>query len=278
MRRRKRTGSHIKRLLLYLIMIPLTVWVLIRLSDTSSTVRDTSDPSSVTVTMAPDSSDVPMPTAEVIWTYPEGYVDLSDLPDVDLTTWQFTLVNALDKENYLRDSFVPNLVSVEGFQVRVGVDEPLQRFLTAARDAGFTVSISRAYMSYYEISYRFNGTASGLKDGKGISYEAAVEEAKSISHYPGTDEHQLGVAVNFIDGEGNWQGSSPCMQWMAEHCAEYGFILRYPLGKDGETGWEYTPNQFRYVGPEAAGYIMDKGISLEEFLQAYKNAKEWSIS
>ena len=215
------------------------------------------------------------PVADVVWTYPEGYVDLSELPGVDISGWEFTLVNDMSQENYVRDSFIPQLVDVEdGFMVRVDVDGPLKEFMAACRAEGYTISISRAYMSYYEISYKFNGTASGISDGQGIAYPEAVEMAKKKAHYPGTDEHQLGVAVNFIDGEGNWQITSPAISWMNEHCAEYGFILRYPMGKSAETGWEYTPNQFRYVGKEAAEYIMDKGICLEEFIQAFKDAAD----
>lgn len=208
------------------------------------------------------------PTAEVVWVYPEGYVDLTDLPDVDIKTWEFTLVNSLNRENYVRDSFTPQTENVEGYLVRVGVGEPLTAMLTACRESGNTIAISRAYMSYYEISYRFNGVASGLADGQGMSYEDAVEKAKTIAHYPGTDEHQLGVAVNFVDGTGDYSASSPTMQWLAENCAQYGFILRYPKNKSTQTGWSYTANQFRYVGPEAAAYIMEKGITLEEFLSA----------
>ena len=276
MRKRRRRGKAFKRLILFLIMVPAAVWLLVRVSVQSDTAVEYAPVDSSVSTQTGDEA-APVPTAEVVWTYPEGYVDLSDLPDVDLSTWEFTLVNALDQENYIRDSFVPQLANVEGFQVRVDVDGPLQEFLTAARNAGFTVNISRAYMSYYEISYKFNGVASGLADGQGMDYATAVEEAKTVAHYPGTDEHQLGVAVNFVDGEGNWQASSPAMKWMAEHCHEYGFILRYPMGCSEDTGWEYTPNQFRYVGKEAAAYIMEKGICLEEFLDAYKRAKEYEF-
>ena len=265
-------SKKLKKTILYLVMVPLVLLLLVRVS--SSTTTEYADPSSeVSSTPRPGESQEVQPTAEVVWIYPEGYVDLSDLPDVDISTWEFTLVNSLDKENYVRDSFIPQLVSVEGYQVRQGVDEPLQRMLTDCRNAGYTVAISRAYMSYYEISYRFNGVASGLADGQGMAYEDAVEKARTIAHYPGTDEHQLGVAVNFVDGDGCYDATSPAMQWLAEHCADYGFILRYPMDKSDKTGWSYTPHQFRYVGRTAAEYIMGKGITLEEFLAAVRDAK-----
>lgn len=258
-----------KKTLIYLVSVPLLLVALVRFSTGSE--GELVYGAEVTAAPMQSMEDEPMPTAEVVWVYPEGYVDLSDLPAVDTKTWEFTLVNSLDRENYVRDTFYPQTESVEGFLVRVGVGEPLQAMLTDCRAAGFEVAISRAYMSYYEISYKFNGVASGLADGQGLSYEDAVKKAKTIAHYPGTDEHQLGVAVNFVDGQGNYDSSSPTIQWLTENCAKYGFILRYPKNKSAQTGWSYTANQFRYVGQEAAAYIMDKGITLEEFLTAVDN-------
>ena len=272
-KRRRKSRLHFRQLtrktLLYLISVPLLLVFLVRFS----TGSDGELVYGTDATAAPLQSydEEPMPTAEVVWIYPEGYVDLSDLPSVDTKTWEFTLVNALDQKNFVRDSFYPQTESVEGFLVRVGVGEPLQAMLTACREAGHEVAISRAYMSYYEVSYKFNGVASGLADGQGLSYEEAVKKAETIAHYPGTDEHQLGVAVNFVDGEGESSSTSATIYWLTEHCGEYGFILRYPKNKSAQTGWSYTPNQFRYVGKEAASYIMEKGITLEEFLTAIDN-------
>ena len=60
---------------------------------------------------------------------------------------------------------------------------------------------------------------------------------------------------------------------MREHCAEYGFILRFPEGREEYTGREAEPGHFRYVGDIAAEYIMRKGITLEEFKDAYDESK-----
>ena len=62
----------------------------------------------------------------------------------------------------------------------------------------------------------------------------------------------------------------PCWN---EHCAEYGFILRYPEGREEYTGRDPEPGHFRYVGEVAAEYIMRKGITLEEFKDAYDESK-----
>lgn len=56
-------------------------------------------------------------------------------------------------------------------------------------------------------------------------------------------------------------------QWLQEHCAEYGFILRYPAGKEDITQVNYESWHFRYVGKEAAEYIMERELTLEEYLK-----------
>jgi len=64
------------------------------------------------------------------------------------------------------------------------------------------------------------------------------------------------------------QASTPEAKWLAEHCEEYGFILRYPEGKTEITGIEFESWHFRYVGKEAAADIMAKDLTLEEYLEA----------
>ena len=63
-------------------------------------------------------------------------------------------------------------------------------------------------------------------------------------------------------------------KWLAAHCAEYGFILRYPEGKTEQTGYSYEPWHYRFVGREAATEIMLRGLSLEEFLAAEAAAQQ----
>lgn len=56
-------------------------------------------------------------------------------------------------------------------------------------------------------------------------------------------------------------------KWLAEHSCEYGFILRYPRGKEYITGIEFEPWHFRYVGVDAAMAITEQGLCLEEFVE-----------
>ena len=218
---------------------------------------------------------------ELNWEYPEGWVDYSDLPAVEtlgddtvqgLSNWRYLLVNGLDRTNYLRPSYYPEMTFIEnGYSFQTRAADDLRAFLAAVREAGYTVNITQTYMSYDAQRTRFNGMASTLYDQGGVTLAEAEDVITSRGYYPGADEHQTALAVNFKDGDGEAKFSTPALLWMTEHCAEYGFILRYPEGREAYTGRAAEPGHYRYVGQVAAEYIMRKGITLEEFKAAYED-------
>ncbi len=81
---------------------------------------------------------------------------------------------------------------------------------------------------------------------------------------PGTSEHQLGIAVD-INADKERCENEDVYLWLAENAHKYGFILRYPQGKEDITGISYEPWHFRYVGVENAQIIYEKQICLEEY-------------
>lgn len=198
-----------------------------------------------------------------------------DLPEIDRKSWEYILINDLDLSNHLKSTYVPETELVEnGIELSSRTAEYFRQFLADARAEGFEVELQTGYRSYTAQEYIFNGRASGIFDSqKGISYEDAVEQARKAVAYPGSSEHQLGMSADIIDsnyGEfDTGMAVSPAMQWMTEHCAEYGLILRYPENKTEVTGRSFEPWHFRYVGHEAAEYIMENGLCLEEFLALY---------
>lgn len=104
---------------------------------------------------------------------------------------------------------------------------------------------------------------------KGYSMEAAAREAQHVLSIPGSGEHCLGLAIDVCSQsyqrlEEGFEDTKEG-KWLREHCAEYGFILRYDKGKEESTGINYEPWHFRYVGVDVAKYIMEKEITLEEF-------------
>ena len=88
---------------------------------------------------------------------------------------------------------------------------------------------------------------------------------------PGASDHQTGLGCDVVPK--NWRDKAmndkmmqePECQWMAEHCQEFGFIIRYPDGKQEYTEINTEPWHLRYVGIPVAAYIMENGLCLEEF-------------
>lgn len=106
---------------------------------------------------------------------------------------------------------------------------------------------------------------------KGMSYESAFFEAKKQLGRIGCSEHHTGLAVDIV-GENyqsldSGQANTEEARWLAEHACEYGFILRYPKDKEAVTGIDFESWHFRYVGTEAAMYMKEHNLSLEEFLE-----------
>ncbi len=98
------------------------------------------------------------------------------------------------------------------------------------------------------------------------------EEADRYSARPGYSEHQTGLAFDI--GEQHFEqhfaresfGETEAGKWVAANAHKYGFIMRYPQGKEKITGYMYEPWHFRYVGKELAAKIFKANTTLEEYL------------
>ena len=95
----------------------------------------------------------------------------------------------------------------------------------------------------------------------------------------GASDHQTGLGCDVIpkswihaEGMNSKMAKEPECQWMAEHCQEFGFILRYPEDKEDVTEINYEPWHMRYVGIPVATYIMENGLCLEEFTEQLQQA------
>ncbi|MPN10438.1 putative carboxypeptidase YodJ [bioreactor metagenome] len=85
---------------------------------------------------------------------------------------------------------------------------------------------------------------------------------------PGSSEHESGLAFDLSTmNSGDSFDTTKQFAWLSKHCWEYGFILRYPKGKEDITGLPYEPWHYRYVGVAAATAMHDKGITLEEYVK-----------
>ena len=107
-----------------------------------------------------------------------------------------------------------------------------------------------------------------VEEYKNLGYnegDAKIEAGKWVA-VPGTSEHCLGYAADLCSLEENFENSDQ-FAWLQKHCAEYGFILRYPKDKVDITKISYEPWHYRYVGSNHAQIIMSQGLCLEEYLE-----------
>lgn len=98
--------------------------------------------------------------------------------------------------------------------------------------------------------------------------------ADNYSARPGHSEHQTGLAVDIGTTKGVFE-YTPEFKWLQNHAHEYGFILRYPKGKEWITGYSYEPWHYRYVGVDAAKIIYEEGITYEEYYAKYVSVNEF---
>lgn len=98
--------------------------------------------------------------------------------------------------------------------------------------------------------------------------------ADNYSARPGSSEHQTGLAVDISSTKGTFE-YTPEFKWLQKHAHEYGYIMRYPKGKEWITGYSYEPWHYRYVGTEAAKVIYEEGITYEEYYLKYVSVNEF---
>ena len=176
----------------------------------------------------------------------------------------------VNKEYGLSEEYKPNdLTKVEHCDFSVGSDEchqlkkepaeAIEEMFAAAREDGYEIIMRTGYRSYgyqaalYE-SYK-------EKDGE--------EAADKYSARPGSSEHQSGLCCDVgIEGKdlNTFEGTDEA-KWIADNSWKYGFVVRYPQDKEDITGYMYEAWHIRYVGKEAAKYMHEKNLTLEEYLE-----------
>lgn len=187
----------------------------------------------------------------------------------DLDNGLFILVN---KQNPLDSSYKPddlkdikyfasNRTSVGRF-MRAEAADAFHQLSEAAAMEGHEIVVTTAYRSYDFQSNLYN---SYVKNH-------GQQEADTFSAQPGKSEHQTGLAADVSSPSVDYELTqdyidTPEGTWLKENACEFGFIIRYPKGKEDITGYMYEPWHIRYVGKTAAKEIFNKGMTLEEYLE-----------
>lgn len=187
--------------------------------------------------------------------------------------WKLILVN---ESHPLKADFEVELQTVTGGQqVDARIVEPLYAMMKQMRQEGLQPVVCSGYRTIEKQSRLFDEYIDE-KLKLGWEYKNAFYKAKRRISIPGTSEHHTGLAVDIVGKTyqilDDAQADTREAIWLEEHCAEYGFILRYPENKTDITGIDYESWHFRYVGKEAAAYIMEEKLTLEEYLTIGKES------
>ncbi len=182
-------------------------------------------------------------------------------PEPDEDAWKLVLVNA---DHPLPEGFTVQLKALRnGHYVDERMYPELQQMFDDARAVGIYPLINESFRTAERQQQILDKYVKKYEDA-GMSHDDAVAKALTIVAVPGTSEHQLGLALDIIaeyDSDNN-----PTWNWLRDNCWRYGFILRYPKGKEEITGIDYEPWHFRYVGVPTAQEITESGLCLEEYL------------
>lgn len=201
--------------------------------------------------------------------------DMLSIPfSVDLTDWRYILVN---DQHPLAESFQPELVETRNEKlIHKKIRASLELMLDDAKKEGLDIIICSAYRDY-EHQARLVAESMEKLMKMGHNYTEAHWKTKLNLALVGTSEHHTGLAVDLVGTDyqtlDEKQADTPEAKWLAEHAYEYGFILRYPEGKENITGIIYESWHFRYVGRTAAAFITENQLCLEEFIELAKKQK-----
>lgn len=188
----------------------------------------------------------------------------------DASDWNLVLIN---KQHPISEDYDFTLGSfASGMRCDERVIEDLLLMMKAAQKDGLNLMVRSPYRTSDHQESNFNDRIKQYMR-QGLSYMEAYKRTSQVITVPGCSEHEVGLALDITSDtyQPLKQGFAETAegQWLEAHSHEYGFILRYPFGKEYLTGIEFEPWHFRYVGREAATVMKEEDLCLEEFWDKY---------
>lgn len=181
--------------------------------------------------------------------------------------WCLILTNA---EYPVPEDYEVELEAIPGTEQSVDkrIYEPLMTMIGDMKDQGLSPIVCSGYRTLDKQEKLFNRKVLSFVKA-GHTKEESYNLARQTISIPGSGEHCLGLAVDFYTRryhklERAFE-DTPESKWLVEHAQDYGFVMRYGENKTDITGIQYEPWHYRYVGVEAANYMKDNELSLEEF-------------
>ena len=157
-----------------------------------------------------------------------------------------------------------------GYEMDKRAAPAMREMIQAAKEDGVELMLCSGYRSVEKQQQLFDRSQQAYM-AQGMSEEEAYAKTATETAIPGTSEHQTGLAADIVTPTYQMLDAgfadTPAGQWLSEHAAEYGFVLRYPQDKQEVTGIIYESWHYRFVGKTHAKLMKESGLCLEEYLQ-----------
>ncbi len=199
------------------------------------------------------------------FTLSHSYRDDYNSPIIIETPVATSLVN---KKYMLAEGYVPEGLTpiaseyaVDGMSLTQEAADAFLRFAQAGYNANVPIYAINSYVSAQDQNTAYQNAVTWYGESAADSYAARA----------GASEHQSGLAVNIavVEEDNTDFSTTNAYQWALQNCVNYGFILRYPQGKEAITGFSYEPSHYRYVGKETAKQVTESGLTYDEFYCLY---------
>ena len=205
------------------------------------------------------SGSVPSSTSQPADSTPPDASSAAPVETIPRDEWYMVLAN---RSSVLPGDFtVAETATVGEAVVDARIAEALRQMVNDAAAAGVKLKPTNGYRSIARQQELWDARVKTLMEG-GLSQADAETKAIDYTSAPGTSDHNTGLGLDIVSEDHPAKDAgfaeTAAAQWLAEHAADYGFILRYPSDKTEATGMDYEPWHYRYVGSEQAHKIKEK--------------------
>ena len=213
------------------------------------------------------SGSVPSSTSQPADSTPPDASSAASVETIPRDEWYMVLAN---RSSVLPGDFtVAETATVGEAVIDARIAEALRQMVNDAAATGVKLKPTNGYRSIARQQELWDARVKTLMEG-GLSQADAETKAIDYTSAPGTSDHNTGLGLDIVSEDHPAKDAgfaeTAAAQWLAEHAADYGFILRYPSDKTEATGMDYEPWHYRYVGSEQAHKIKESGLCLEEYL------------
>ena len=172
----------------------------------------------------------------------------------------------INPEEPAQEDFAPQLGTAAGVQVDSRIVAAVELMAAAAKEDGLALTFTEGYVSYQEQGERFEEKVDQLME-EGLTAVMARTEAQSLVPEAGESDFQTGMCLRLaVSGDAESFEKSKTYSWLRNNMGKYGFIFRYPEGKESYTGCTADPSVIRYVGSAAAAAMQQRSMCLEEYI------------